>query len=115
MGFGDFMKGAMKNLTKIGTVSGSSFPVGTIINFSSSDGEKTLLFTMPNKDEYVVSHDKVKKAEVLAMGVIEIEKKGNNTTMIHGTKYKLELNDGKVAIMTVGLGDTLYEIEHIIF
>ena len=115
MGFGDLMKGIAKNMTKIGTVSGSEFPVGTIINFSHSDGDAAMLFTLPNKTEYTVTHDKVKNAEVLAMGVIDIETKGNATTMIYGTKYKVELTDGKIAVLTVGLGETLYRIEHVIF
>ncbi len=115
MGFGDFAKGVMKQMTKIGTVSGADFPLGTIINFSSADGDSAMLFTYPNKEEYVVTHEKVKSASVLAMGVIEIEKNGNNTTLVYGTKYRVELNDGKVAILTVGLGNTLYKIEHIIF
>ena len=119
MGFADKMKemakGALKNALKIGTVSGSSFPLGTIINFSSSDGDKAMLFTYPNKEEYVVTRDKVKNAEVLAMGVIDITQNSKGTTLIHGTKYKVELTDGKVAILTVGLGKDLYKIEQIIF
>ncbi len=115
MGFGDFVKGALKSATSIGKVSGSEFPVGTIINLTSTDGDASMTFTLPNKSEYIVTHDKVKSAEVLAMGVIDIQQKGNTTTSVYGTKYKVELTDGKVAVLTVGLGDTLYRIEHIIF
>ena len=115
MGFGDFMKGAVKAATSIGKDSGSEFPVGTIINLTNTNGDASMTFTFPNKTEYVVTHDKVKKAEVLAMGVIDIQQNGNTTTLIHGTKYRVELADGKVAVLTVGLGDTLYRIEHIIF
>ena len=115
MGFGDMMKGLAKAATSIGKVSGSEFPVGTIINLTNTDGDAFMTFTLPNKTEYVVTHDKVKSAEVLAMGVIDIQNKGNTTTSLYGTKYKLVLNDGKVAVLTVGLGDTLYKIEHIIF
>ncbi len=115
MGFGDFAKGVMKQLTSIGNVSGSDFPVGTIIHFSDTDGDASMTFTLPNKTEYVVTHDKVKHAEVLAMGVIDIKPNGNTNTCLYGTKYKVELNDGKVAILTVGLGDTLYKVEHILF
>lgn len=115
MGFGDLMKGALKNATKIGDVSSSDFPVGTIINFrTEAEGESAMLFTLPNKTEYTVTHDKVKKAEVLAMGVIDIDN-SKGTTMIYGTKYKVELTDGKVAVLTVGLGRTLYQVEHILF
>lgn len=115
MGFGSFLKNVAKQATSIGKVSGSSFPLGTYINFSTSDGDAAMTFTYPNKDEYVVTHDNVVKAEVLAMGVIDITKKGNTTTLVHGTKYRVELKDGKVAILTVGLGDSLYRIERIIF
>ena len=119
MGFADKFKDmaatAMKNATSIGKVSGSSFPLGTIINFAKDDGDAAMMFTYPNKEEYMVTRDKVKHAEVLAMGVIDIKKEGNTTTTLYGTKYKVELTDGKVAILTVGLGDTLYKIEKIIF
>ena len=119
MGFkdklGDLAKSALKNAAKIGEVSGSAFPVGSIINLSTQEGETALLFTYPNGEEYRVTHDMVKSASVLAMGVIDIEKKSNQTTLIHGTKYKVELTDGKIAVLTVGLGSTLYKIEHIIF
>lgn len=119
MGFADKMKemaqGALKNATSIGKVSGSSFPLGTIINLTQNDGDAAMMFTYPNKEEYIVTHDKIKKAEVLAMGVIDIKNDSKGTTLLHGTKYRVELTDGKVAILTVGLGDTLYRIERIIF
>ena len=119
MGFADKMKDmaktALKNATSIGKVSGSSFPLGTIINFAHDGGDAAMMFTYPNKEEYMVTRDKVKHAEVLAMGVIDIQKDNKGTTTIYGTKYRVELMDGKVAILTVGLGDTLYKIERIIF
>lgn len=119
MGFADKMKemanSALKNATSIGKVSGSSFPLGTIINLTKDDGDAAMLFTYPNKEEYTVTRDKVKNAEVLAMGVIDIKNDNKGTTTIYGTKYKVELTDGKVAILTVGLGNTLYQIEKIIF
>lgn len=119
MGFADKMKemanSALKNATSIGKVSGSSFPLGTIINLTKDDGDAAMLFTYPNKEEYTVTRDKVKSAEVLAMGVIDIKNDSKGTTTIYGTKYKVELTDGKVAILTVGLGNTLYQIEKIIF
>ncbi len=115
MGFGDMLKNMAKAANSIGKVSGSEFPVGTFINLTNTDGDSSMTFTLPNQTEYVVTHDKVKSAEVLAMGVIDIQNKGNTTTSIYGTKYRVVLNDGKVAILTVGLGDTLYKIEHIIF
>lgn len=116
MGLKDLMGAALKAATCIGTVSGSDFPLGTKINIKIDGSERSLLFTYPNKEEYVVTRDKVKSAQVLAMGVIDIKSgSGNGSTSVYGTKYKIELTDGKVAILTVGLGDTLYQIEHIIF
>lgn len=119
MGFADSMKklgkDILKNAASIGKVNSSDFPVGTIIHFSETDGDASMTFIYPNDEKYIVTHDKVKKAEVLAMGVIDIQKSNNTTTSIYGTKYKLELSDGKIAVLTVGLGDTLYKIEHIIF
>ena len=67
MGFSDMLKNVAKGLTSIGKVSGSEFPVGTFINFTNTDGDASMTFTLPNKTEYVVTHDKVKSAEVLAM------------------------------------------------
>ena len=115
MGFKDFVKNVAKNMTKIGDVASSDFPVGTIINLTENEGDPSMTFTLPDKSEYVVTHDKVKSAEVLAMGVIDIQQNGNNTTTLYGTKYKVNLIDGKVAVLTVGLGKTLYRIEHILF
>ncbi len=115
MGFKDMLKSAVKAATKIGSVSSSDFPVGTSINLTQTDGDASMTFTMPNKEEYVVTHDMVKHAEVLAMGVIDIKTFNNQTTSYYGTKYKVELTDGKVAVLTVGLGNALYNIEHIIF
>lgn len=119
MGFMDkaksFAKDSLKKAASIGSVSGSDFPVGTYINLKVDNNEPTMLFTFPNKTEYVVTHDKVKNAEVLAMGVIDIKQQGNTTVSVYGTKYKVELVDGKTAILTVGLGLTLEQIEHILF
>ena len=120
MGFADSLKkmgkDIMKNVGSIGKVNSSDFPVGTVIHFSETDGDASMTFTLPNDTKYVVTHDKVKSAEVLAMGVIDIQSNGNNgSTSIYGTKYRLELTDGKIAVLTVGLGNTLYKIEHIIF
>ena len=49
------MKDALKAATKAGTVSGSSFPEGTFINLgTNADGEKTILFTFPSKEDLKV-------------------------------------------------------------
>ena len=115
MGLKDFLNNAVKAATSIGKVTGSAFPIGTIINMTKNEGEKAFLFTYPNKEEYIVTRDKIKSAEVLAMGVIDIQKDSKGTTMLYGTKYKVELTDGKIAILTVGLGNSLYQVESVIF
>lgn len=113
--FKDFMANAAKEMISIGDVASSDFPVGTIINLTENEEDASMTFTLPDKSEYVVTHDKVKNAEFLAMGVIDIEQNGNATTYVYGTKYKIALVDGKVAVLTVGLGRALYRIEHILF
>ena len=115
MGLGDLVKGALKNLTKAGWVNGSEFPKGTYINFGNDDGENYMLFTYPNKTEEKITHDMVKCATVLAMGVIDIQKTNNTTTSIYGTKYLVVFKDGRQAVLTVGLGDTLFNVERVLF
>lgn len=115
MGFGSFLKNAMKSASRAGEVNGSAFPLGTYINFGSEDGENYMLFTYPNKSEEKITHDMVKCATVLAMGVMEIKNNGKTTTSIYGTKYLCVLNDGRQAVLTVGLGKTQYKVERILF
>ncbi len=115
MGFGDMMKNALKSATRAGEVNGSEFPLGTYINFGSEDGENYMLFTYPNKTEEKITHDMVKCATVLAMGVMEIKQNGNQTTSLYGTKYLCVLKDGRQAVLTVGLGKTQYMVERVLF
>lgn len=115
MGFGSFLKGALKQATKVGYVNSHDFPQGTYINFGSDAGEKIMLFTLPNKEEVKITHDMIESATVLAMGVIEIKQDNKGTTLLYGTKYFVKLKDGRAAVLTVGLGDTLYRVESIIF
>ncbi len=119
MGFLDKLKqagaGALKAMTSAGYVSSHDFPVGTTINFGSDEGESAMIFTLPSKEEIKITHDMVDSASVLAMGVIDIEHKDNVTTSFYGTKYLIKLKDGRQAVLTVGLGNTLYRIENIIF
>ena len=115
MGFGDMMKNALKSATRAGEVNGSEFPLGTYINFGSEDGENYMLFTYPNKNEEKITHDMVKCATVLAMGVMEIKQNGNQTTSLYGTKYLCVLKDGRQAVLTVGLGKTQYKVERVLF
>lgn len=115
MGLKDFAKNALKSACRAGEVNGTAFPVGTYINFGSEEGESYMLFTYPNKEEERITHDMVKCATVLAMGVMDIQQKGNVTTSLYGTKYLVVLKDGRQAVLTVGLGKTQYRVEHIIF
>lgn len=110
-----FLGNALKSLTRAGEVNGSAFPVGTYINFGSDEGEKYMLFTYPNKTEERITHDMVKCATVLAMGVMDIKNNGNQTTLLHGTKYLCVLKDGRQAVLTVGVGQTQYRVENILF
>lgn len=115
MGLTDFAKGAFKSLTSVGRVNGYNFPVGTYINLDSNEGERVFLFTYPNKTEERISHDMIKCATILAIGVIDIKQNGNQTTLIYGTKYLVVFNDGRQAVLTVGLGEALYKIESVLF
>lgn len=115
MGFGDFVKNAVKSASRAGEVNGSEFPLGTYINFGSEEGENYMLFTYPNKTEERITHDMVKCATVLAMGVMDIKQNGNTTTSLYGTKYLCVLKDGRQAVLTVGLGRTQYMVERVLF
>lgn len=111
MGLTDYAKNVVKRLTKAGEVNGSAFPLGTYINFGADEGENYMLFTYPDKTEERITHDMIKCATVLAMGVMEI--RGNN--ILHGTKYLCVLKDGRQAVLTVGLGVTQYRVERVLF
>ena len=115
MGLKDFAKNALKSLSRAGVVNGSEFPLGTYINCGASDGENFILFTYPNKTEEKITHDMVKCATVLAMGVTAIEKNSKETTMLYGTKYLCVLKDGRQAVLTVGLGETQSKVERVLF
>lgn len=119
MGFMDKLKSAggsvLKAMTRAGYVSSHDFPVGTTINFGSDEGEKAMIFTLPNKEEVKITHDMVESATVLAMGVIDIQNNKNVTTSLYGTKYLVKLKDGRQAVLTVGIGNTLYQVESILF
>ena len=109
------MKNALKSATRAGEVNGSEFPLGTYINFGSEDGENYMLFTYPNKTEEKITHDMIKCATVLAMGVMDIKQDNKGTTLLYGTKYLCVLKDGRQAVLTVGLGKTQYKVERVLF
>ena len=110
-----FLGDALKSAFRAGEVNGSAFPLGTYINFGSADGENFMLFTYPNKTEERITHDMIKCATVLAMGVMDIKNDSKGTTLIHGTKYLCVLKDGRQAVLTVGLGQTQYKVERVLF
>lgn len=115
MGLKDLAKNAMKKAVSIGKVNGHDFPLGSYINLTNVDGERAFLFTYPDKTEERITHDMIKCATILAMGVIDIEQKGNQTVLMYGTKYLVVFNDGRQAVLTVGIGDTLYRVESVLF
>ena len=123
MGLGSLMN----SLTRAGEVNGSEFPFGTFINFGSDEGENFMLFTYPNKTEERITHDMIKCATILSMGVIDINTQKSSglrtmtgvvmggVTMIYGTKYLCVLKDGRQAVLTVPLGNNQYRVESILF
>ena len=115
MGLKDFAVNTLKKAVSCGRVNGHDFPVGSFINLTNVDGELAFLFTYPDKTEEKITHDMIKCATILAMGVIDIENKGNQTTLLYGTKYLVVFNDGRQAVLTVGIGDSLYRIESVLF
>lgn len=122
MGFTDKLKSFAKETIRknavIGHICSNDFPVGTEINIQCIDNVYSLLLTLPNKTTCTITHDDIKNADIAAIGVIDIKGGGNTnttTTLIHGTKYKIELKDGRSAVLTVGLGADQDRIESIIF
>lgn len=115
MGLKKFLQKSIKSAFRAGEVNGSEFPLGTFINFKTEDGENCMLFTYPNGTEETITHDMIKCATVLAMGVMNIEKSNRGTTLLHGTKYLCVLKDGRQAALTVGLGATQYKVERVLF
>ena len=114
MGFKDFVKNTVKLNTRVGNVVSADFPFGSFINLGDEDGEDYILFTKPDQTSEKITHDMVKCATVLAMGVIAIQKSGNVTTSIYGTKYLCVLKDGRQAVLTVGL-DGSSRVERVLF
>lgn len=110
-----FWKELVKANTTVGWVNSHDFPTGTRVNVTKDEGEKAFLLTLPNKKEIKITHDMIESATVLAMGVIDIKQNGKKTTMIHGTKYLFKLKDGRVGVLTAGLGNTSNVIESILF
>lgn len=98
-----------------GRVSGSDFPNGTTVGFSSSKGTDSLVIFCKGGSNYTVTKDKVRHAEILAMGIIGTKPKGTESVECFGIKYRIETTDGKVAIITIEASEAQYKIENIIF
>lgn len=102
--------------TKEGWVNGHSFPRGSYIHFDSDSGEKAIRITYPNGQDFVITHDMVKYAAIIATGVIELRSNNNGgNTLIYGCKIRFELNDGKSGVITTNLGNPLDRIEEVMF
>ena len=106
---------ALQSKFRAGEVNGSAFPIGTYINFGVDENENFILFTYPNDSEEKITHDMVKCATVLAMGVMDIKQDSKGTTLLHGTKYLCVLKDGRQAVLTVGVGNSQYRVESVLF
>ncbi len=110
------LKQIADQLTKNGWINGHDFPVGTYIHFSKDEGDSALRVTFPSGEEFKITHDMVKYAAVIAMGVIDIKGNSNGgNTLLHGTKIRFELKDGRTGVITCSIGESLNKIEHILF
>ena len=98
-----------------GKVSGADFPPGTIVRFPTSSDCDSMIFACKSKEDYIITKNTVKNAEIIAIGVIGQKPKGTDTVACYGIKYKIETTDGKTAIIMVEAGETQYKVEHIIF
>lgn len=105
----------LKAVTKAGWVNGHDFPFGSYINFAHDGAEKCFLITLPNKTEEKITHDMVRCASLMGMGVIEIKENGQGTQLIHGAKYLVVLKDGRSMVITVGLGNSMNRVEGVLF
>lgn len=130
MGLKDLVKNTINSACRAGEVNGYQFPFGTFVNFGTDNGEKYMTFTYPDKSEEKITHDMIKCATILAMGVINIkdaqQTKGlmaqnktgviqGNVAIEYGTKYLLVLKDGRQAVLSVGVGQDAYKAECVLF
>jgi hypothetical protein len=89
-----------------GVAAGADFPVGTRVEVGR-DG-RTLYLVTPEKKRRAVTHEFIRSAEVLTMGAV---KNGEDAFAV---KYRLELTDGTVAVLTVSAADA-ERVEHVLF
>ena len=92
-----------------GAAAGSAFPVGSRIEISPDS--QTLFILTPDKKRRAVTHDIIRRAEILCMGEFPA---GEIAARAFAVKYRLELTDGTEAVLTVP-ADLSEEIEHILF
>ncbi len=123
MEFGESLINKLKSAQRDGEVNGSAFPFGTYINFKSEDSESQMTFIYPNKEEERITHDMVKCATVLAMGVSNKNTSGGTMVSVGGidgyatiiVKYLCVLKDGRQAVLTVDSCKNQYKVEKVLF
>ena len=110
----------------VGWATGYYFPIGTKVFLADDDNERVLELEAPNGEIFVLSHDKIKAAHPPVLGIIAINQEsmlaaaanGHTTqskTLIHGSKYLVELNDGNSVMLSIILGEPMYKVESIIY
>ena len=127
MGFADKLKEvgktaaviAVDKVAGIGYVTGADFSKKnafgafqkSVLTFKvTEDGDEPLAVLFTDNTQYIITHDMVKNAEILAMGTIFVK----SNKAVPGIKYKVELTDGKTAILTVPM-DKDDKVERILF
>lgn len=123
MAFGESLKNKLKSMSRDGEVNGSVFPFGTYINFRLEDSEEYMIFIYPNKEEERITHDKVKCATILAMGVSNKNTSSGTKVSVGGidgyatiiVKYLCVLKDGRQAVITVDSCKNQYKVEKVLF
>lgn len=89
---------------------GGDLPLGTRVEIGRE--EHALYFVTPGRKRRSVTHDVVKTADVLAVGILGIDEEGRH---LCGVKYHLELTDGTRAVLTVPSGPACERVEHVLF
>ena len=102
----DVREQSAKSAVPDGVAAGADFPVGTRVEVGR-DG-RTLFLVTPEKKRRAVTHEIIRSAEVLTMGAL----KGGEDA--YAVKYRLELTDGTVAVLTVPAADA-ERVEHVLF
>lgn len=110
------LKNTLKQMfTMPAWICGHDFPIITVLQFRKDENERAFLLTYPNDKQELVTHDMVKCATVLSMGVIDIKNNNKGTQIIYGTKYLVVFKDGRQGVITSGLENTSKAIESVLF